>query len=434
MTAYDVVVVGAGPGGMAAASTSAHHGSSVCLLDDNETCGGQIWRNGELHDEVPSRRSFIQLRQSIADGQVDLRTRTSVVGQPAPNLLRIETQQRCEDVRYQKLILATGARERFLPFPGWTLPGAMGVGGLQAMVKAGLPIGGKRILLAGSGPLLIAVAAALAREGARVLGILEQAPISRLASFCIRLLRYPGKVRDGASYRAATLTTTPFRTNSWVVRADGDGALQSVTASVKGSIRQYDCDYLGCAFHLVPNLELALLLGCEIRNGFVGVNEFQETSVKGIYCVGEPTGIGGLEKALCEGEIAGLACAGRSATHLHRRRGHYRQFARHLDRAFALRSELTKLPAPETFVCRCEDVSRQALDAMHSWREAKLHTRCGMGPCQGRVCGPATEFLFGWNSAQVRPPIFPVRLSTLADRADAEPLDSEVSSSCDRSG
>lgn len=421
MTAHDVVVVGAGPSGMAAASTAARYGCTVCLVDDNESCGGQIWRNYNGEEAKAGQpRPFAELSQSLQSGRIDLRTRTSVVAQPVPSILRIETIGAFEDIRYGKLILATGARERFLPFPGWALPGVMGVGGLQAMVKAGMPIRGKRVVLAGTGPLLLAVAAALAKKGARVAGIFEQTSLARLAGFCRHLLRYPEKIRDGVAYRTTTMAV-PFRTSSWVVRAVGEDSLRSVNVSVNGSIRNFDCDYLGCAFHLVPNLELQRLLGCEIQNGFVTVNQLQETSVNNVYCVGESTGIGGVEKALCEGEIAGLACAGRPASHLYRKRTCYARFALHLDRAFALTPELAKLATPETFICRCEDVSRQALEEMQSWREAKLHTRCGMGPCQGRICGSATEFLFGWDSAQVRPPVLPARVSTLAGPVDISP-------------
>lgn len=418
MTTFDVVVVGAGPAGMAAAAAASHHGSSVCLIDDNTTCGGQIWRNYEPHlPEHPQARQFTQLESALDNRKIELRTGTSVVAQPALNVLRLENSIGSEDVRFRRLILATGARERFLPFPGWTLPGVMGAGGLQAIVKAGLPIAGKRVLISGTGPLLLAVASALSKKGARLVGVFEQAPFLNLAGFSVRLLRHPGKLRDGAAYRTSTLRA-PYRTGSWVVRAHGEESLQSVDVSVRGSVCKFHCDYLGCAFHLVPNLELPRLLNCEIEAGFVRVDDTQQTSVEDVYCVGEPTGIGGLEKALVEGEIAGLACAGRSATHLRSKRNLYVRFAQHLDRAFTLRPELKNLARPETFVCRCEDVSHQALNATRSWREAKLHTRCGMGPCQGRICGPAAEFLFSWDSAQVRPPVFPARVNTLASPAE----------------
>ncbi len=163
MTNFDVVVVGAGPAGMAAAGAAAKHGASVCLIDDNAKPGGQIWRGSDVH----RHHCFTGLQEDIKDFHVELRRESSVVAHPATKVLRIETLSGFEDIAYLRLILATGARERFLPFPGWTLQGVMGVGGLQAMVKAGLPIEGKRVVLAGSGPLLLAVAAALGKKGAR---------------------------------------------------------------------------------------------------------------------------------------------------------------------------------------------------------------------------------------------------------------------------
>ena len=414
MTCFDVVVIGAGPAGMAAAGAASLHGADVCLIDDNQNCGGQIWRG---HEDQSTKKladiRFVRLRKSLESSRVELRSRARVVAVPDLGLLRLETDTGYEDVQYRRLILATGARERFLPFSGWTLPGVMGAGGLQTMVKTGLPIRGKRVVLSGTGPLLLAVAAYLEKSGARVLGIFEQGPFGQIAKFGIQLLGYPGKLREGAALRVAT-RSTPYRTTSWVVQAHGEHSLKSVTVSVKGVAREIQCDYLGCGFHLVPNLELPRLLQCQIQSGYVCVSDTQETSVKDVYCAGEPTGIGGVEKALCEGEIAGLVCAGQSASHLMKQRNRYLRFARQLDRTFTLSPELIQVSAPDTFICRCEDVTRGALDSMHSWREAKLHTRCGMGACQGRICGPAAEFLFGWNSAHPRPPLFPARVSTLA--------------------
>ncbi|MGA9587647.1 MAG: FAD/NAD(P)-binding oxidoreductase [Terracidiphilus sp.] len=421
MIGFDVVILGAGPAGMAAAAAAARH-ANVCLIDDNTKCGGQIWRGHDDQSAMSPRESrFEQLQKELESGRVALRAEAHVVSVPAPRVLRLETSSGFEDIGYRRLILTTGARERFLPFPGWTLPGVMGAGGLQAMVKAGLPTHGKRVVLSGSGPLLLAVAANLARNGARILGIFEQARLAQIAKFGVQLLAYPGKLREGAAFRAAT-RSTPYRTGSWVVEAHGERSLQSVSVSVNGAIRTIQCDYLGSGFHLVPNLELPRLLQCQIQSGYVCVNELQETSVEDVYCAGELTGIGGLEKALCEGEIAGLAGAGRSAAHLFKRRDRYVRFAQQLDEAFSLRGELRQLSTPDTFICRCEDVPQRALKSMHSWREAKLHTRCGMGPCQGRICGSATEFLFGWNSAHPRPPIFPARVSTLANPVENAPM------------
>jgi len=181
------------------------------------------------------------------------------------------------------------------------------------------------------------------------------------------------------------------------------------------------CDWLASGFHLVPNLELPNLLGCRIDGGYVAVDERQQSSVPGIACVGELTGVGGVDKALLEGQVAGWAAAGNEAkiqANLPRLRRH-RRFAQQLDSAFALRNELRKLADAETVVCRCEDVLHQELTKCSSWREAKLHTRCGMGACQGRICGAVAEILFGWKCGGTRPPIFPSSVSAVAAAPDA---------------
>jgi hypothetical protein len=204
--------------------------------------------------------------------------------------------------------------------------------------------------------------------------------------------------------------------NSWVLAAHGKDKVESVTVSRAGKVETIPCDYLACGFHLVGNLELPSLLGCAIRHGRVQVDELHKTTVPSVYCAGEPTGIGGIESALVEGQIAGLAAAGRAteAGAWFGKRDKARRFAQLLDRTYRLRPELRTLPLPETLVCRCEDVSYVRLQRHTSWRAAKLQTRCGMGPCQGRVCGPATHFLFKWDPDSVRPPAFPARVETLA--------------------
>jgi NADPH-dependent 2,4-dienoyl-CoA reductase/sulfur reductase-like enzyme len=319
------------------------------------------------------------------------------------------------ELHYGKLILATGARELFLPFPGWTLPNVFGAGGLDAMVRGGLPIAGKRIVIAGTGPLLLAVAAHLATHGAEIAAICEQAPLRRVASFGARLLAQPSKLLQGAGYRwAARGARLHFA--CWPVAANGTSRVESVTLRQGDREWALDCDYLACGFHLVPNTELARLLDCRLENGFVATDELQQTSIANVLCAGEPTGIGGVELALLEGKIAGLTAAGKTgdaqklAPLVRRMAG----FVRALRETYALDPRLRKLCTDSTFVCRCEDVAFAALRAHTSWRDAKLQTRCGMGPCPGRVCGAATEFLFGWSAGSVRPPIFPAPVLSFA--------------------
>ena len=164
------------------------------------------------------------------------------------------------------------------------------------------------------------------------------------------------------------------------------------------------------------------------RDSTVVVDDNQQTSVQDVYCAGEATGIAGLEAALLQGQVAGLHASGMStnATALHRRRDAEKSFGKRLDRAFALRPEMLKLATADTVVCRCEDVRYGQLAGQPSWTEAKLQTRCGMGPCQGRVCGPATEALFGWHNASIRPPLFPVPLSALCSGPATFPTPSQL--------
>jgi hypothetical protein len=152
-----------------------------------------------------------------------------------------------------------------------------------------------------------------------------------------------------------------------------------------------------------------------MKTNAIAVDEWQRTSRDRVFAVGECTGIGGVDLAVAEGEIAGYAACGETerARRLFGRRARAGGFARALERAFALHEELRTLPRPATIVCRCEDVPYERLQHAASARAAKLHTRGGMGPCQGRVCGPATEFLFGWKADSVRPPILPARAGSL---------------------
>jgi NADPH-dependent 2,4-dienoyl-CoA reductase/sulfur reductase-like enzyme len=396
--ACDVLVIGAGPAGLAAARCAVESGARTAMIDDNPRPGGQIWRG-------------------IWTGREPCPTfcGTQVVAVPEPGTIAVETQHTTFDLGYRRLILATGARERFLPFPGWTLPNVMGAGGLQALAKSGLPVEGKRVVVAGCGPLLLAVAKYLKEHGARVLLIAEQASQGALMRFGFGLTRHPAKLAEAVKFRGALLGIR-YLTECWPIAADGDGKLESVTLYRRGRTWKVPCDYLACGFGLVPNVETAALLGCRMSAAGVQVDDYQQTSVEDVYAAGEVTGIGGLDLSEVEGEIAGYAAAGKHEAAKARfgARESHRRFAASLERAFVLREELKNLPQEDTLVCRCEDVPFERIRRCSGWRDAKLHTRCGMGPCQGRVCGGALEFVLGWKTESVRPPVFPARIESLA--------------------
>lgn len=409
----EVLVIGGGAAGMSAALPASAR-AKVTVVDDNPLLGGQIWRAELGKIRSPEAKLLIE---SLEAGKITVINNAHVFGPDSYGRLLAESPDGTIQLKYEKLVLATGARERFLPFPGWTLPNILGAGGLQAMVKGGLSIENKRVVVAGTGPLLFAVADYLKAKGAIVVCIAEQAPAATIRRFALGLWRYPTKITQGTAMRIR-LRDVPYLTNSWItgcIKSSGSSNAITATISRRGKTVSLDCDYVACGFHLVPSTELASVLGCRIEKGVVVVNEYQQTSVANIYCAGEPTGIGGIEASLVEGKIAGLSATGQTdaAREHFAERDKTRRFGKALNSAFALRAELKRLAGSDTIICRCEDVEYGRLTEFPSSREAKLQTRCGMGPCQGRICGAATEFLFGWEPGTVRPPIFPVKMENL---------------------
>jgi NADPH-dependent 2,4-dienoyl-CoA reductase/sulfur reductase-like enzyme len=419
MTTTEVLVIGAGPAGIAAATAAAENGCAVIVLDDNVAAGGQIWREATVGEAASAHRghgrkwrALERLRRSgaqVLGGRCVFSAEASGTVQTSHET---SSGTLVEQFHFEQLILATGARERFLPFPGWTLPGVFGAGGLQALVKGGFPVGGKRVVVAGTGPLLLAVAAHLAQDSAVVSSVVEQASLGQLARFAASLWEHPAKLAQGVLYRAM-LWKTSYRIGCWVVEAiagSNGHNLSAVRVTDGTRVWTEPCDLLASGYHLVPNTEIAALLGCKFRGTFVQVDKAQRTSLPNVFCAGEPTGIAGIEAAMVQGEIAGLACAGISSALLQKRVAAERAFGESMEKAFALRKELRSVPRPDTIVCRCEDVTFGSLHGYTGWTDVKLQTRCGMGPCQGRICGPVVEFLLGWSPVSIRQPLFPVPL------------------------
>lgn len=404
----EVLIVGAGPAGMAAALAAAESGGQVRMIDDNPHPGGQIWRDGPqvaLPEMANRYRQAVVTKENIA-----LQSGCKLVAQCGANRLAYEDAEGCGVIRYQKLILCNGARELLLPFPGWTLPGVTGAGGLQAQIKQGLTIRGERVVIAGSGPLLLAVANSVKQAGGEVVLVAEQAPLWRLAAFAGGLWRWPAKL-----HQAFSLMPHRYRAGSRVLAALGQDRLTSVHVNNGGRQRTIACDRLACGFGLVANIELAMLLGCRIEHGAVAVDHCQQTSQAQIYAAGECTGIGGSELALTEGAIAGYAAIGQKekADFMMAQRQRWRRFATATAAAFTLDERMNSLAKPQTLLCRCEDVALEQVRHQPDWNTAKLSSRCGMGACQGKVCAAAARQLLGWPLPPPRVPLTPVRAETL---------------------
>lgn len=413
---YDVLVAGAGPAGLAAARTAAANGARVGLIDAQPQPGGQVWRH-DVRAAPPSaaRHAIASLRG------VDVLTQHSIVTVESSSL-RVETPEGTQLLSYGSLIVATGARELLLPFPGWTLPGVTGAGGLQALTKQGWPVAGKRVIVAGSGPLLLASAATLRKHGAKVVGIYEQAPADAVRAFAMQLRHWPARTIQAIGLRLR-LAGVPYHFGSFACKAHGDESVRAVDMETPQGSRTIDCDLLAVGYGLVPNTELAQQLGCTLdyrgTHPFVRVDHLLRTSVGAIYAAGESCGVGGLAVAQIEGAMAGHMATGQTsaAQALISQRDRERRFGELLARHFALDPRLRTLAGANTTICRCEDVPLGELDGFTDARAAKLATRCGMGACQGRICGTALAELGRFPRNGARPPLFPARLATLAGLA-----------------
>ncbi|MFE5730271.1 FAD-dependent oxidoreductase [Streptomyces sp. NPDC056528] len=466
---FDLAVVGAGPAGLTAAVAAARRGLRVVLVDAGDRPGGQYHRHpapelgarrpGALHHDW---REFTR-RTAALDGLVRAGRAVHLAGHHVWTVVPEGTGWRLHavvagaagadegaaTVRARAVLLATGSHERHLPFPGWTLPGVVGAGGAQAMLKGGLVLPGRRVVVAGSGPLLLAVADSLAAAGARVPAVVEAGAYLGYSGFVPALLRNPAKLAEGTLYGGALLRYgTRLLARHAVVEAHGSGRVEAVTVArldpdwrpLPGTGRRIPCDALAVGHGLVPQLELATALGCATRTSADGtaalvLDAEQATSVPGIWAAGETGGIGGARLAVVEGELAAVSMARallgvrapkpREAA-LRRRRDRLRAFAEAMGAVHRPGPGWTGWLRPDTEVCRCEEVPvarvTEAVDTLgaRDARTVKLFTRAGMGWCQGRTCGPAVAALAGHASGgeavpDRRPLSCPVPLRHLAE-------------------
>lgn len=404
----DLLIVGAGPAGMAAACAAAESGIAIVVLDDNPYPGGQIWHAGPTVTLPGSARDYRRRLEQLSN--VTLLSGAKLIAPLADKQWLYEQETASGIIRYRRLILCSGARELLLPFPGWTLAGVSGVGALQVFIKSGMPVKGERVALSGSGPLLLAAAQAVKKAGGRVVLLAEQAPVTRLARLLLGLWRWPEKL-----WQSFSLADPHYRMNSDVLAAEGEGKVQRVIVRQGRRRVTIECDRLACGFGLLANIEPALVLGCRIEKQVIQVDDWQQTNREDIYAAGECAGVGGSELALVTGKIAGYAASGNEdkARRLWPERRHWQRFAWEMARAFHLDARLKQLPQPDTLLCRCEDVAMDQMASAADWRQAKIHSRCGMGACQGKVCGAAARFLRDWPLAIPRVPLAPARVTTL---------------------
>lgn len=476
-----LVVIGGGPAGIAAASEAARAGLQVTLLDEAHRLGGQIYRRPPEAFQVRDTRALgkdfargERLRAEVAAlaDRIEVRSGTLVAGIWKGRELMWASDAASGMLHAERLVIATGAYDRPVPFPGWTLPGVLTAGGAQIMAKVLRVRPGRRALVAGTGPLLLVVANQLHKIGVEVVAVLEagRLPFSPRAFF--QVWGEWGLLRDAWDYwQGLRRAGIPLLYDHTIFAGHGRDQVEEASYGpvdpqdwrpLRDQARQVAVDLVVAGFGFVPNTELTELAGCEHRfvhevGGWIPVRDsFMQTTVPGVFAAGDNAGVAGALVAVEEGRVAGITAAEqagaistdeadlRRAAPLRRLRslGRVREV---LDEVSRIRPGLLELATPETLMCRCEEVPLAEVQAAidegaRDLQAVKLLTRLGMGPCQGRNCGPSTGMYLCQRAGRTaeavgrinpRPPVKPVTLGTLAqmeveesaEAAAVDPLD-----------
>jgi NADPH-dependent 2,4-dienoyl-CoA reductase/sulfur reductase-like enzyme len=461
----DLAIVGAGPAGLSAALEAKAAGVEVLVIDENDQPGGQIFRQPprsfRIEDRAKLGRDFERGRKlldAVAAADIRIENNTTVWN-IAPGHLACCSGETSWEVQSEAIAIATGAYDRPVPLPGWTLPGVFTSGGVQTLLKSQRVLAGRRVLLTGTGPLNLVLANQLAEAGATVVAVLELANPG-LAELMPMLLGPWSLLSDGIGYvRQLMRRKIPLMRGWTLLEARGVDEVTSAVIGkvdrdwrlIKGTERTLDVDTICLGYGLVPSTELSRLIGSKHRyeiglGGWIPEHDrYLETSIPKVFVAGDGSGVAGSLVAIEEGRVAGLRAAMRlgkiseatfdekAAPSLQRLR-HLGRFRAILDGLSAPRPGLFERMTDDTLICRCEEVSlgdcRNAVkEGAVSLMELKPRLRAGMGMCQARICGPTLVEVMGGLTGQPveaikpfsqRPPIKPIPLAALLDGEAAE--------------
>jgi len=456
-----LTVVGAGPAGIMAAHAVANAGIAVTVIDDNALPGGQYYRQSpaefKMSDPVAAHSGHPEaagLYARLDHPNINVIHRIEAWGVFDEGTLALTDHEQTFLLETDRVVLATGAYDRPLAFPGWTLPGVLGAGAALRMVKSQWLLPGKRILLAGLGPLQLHLADLLLKSGVEVVCVAEAANPLSAWRFLPGFRGHWDRLREAFDYRRNLWKhRVPLLFNHAIISADGSGQVERATiarldrkgAAIPGTERAFEVDTICLGYGLLPAYQLPAAFGCELRyddklRWFVprhGAN--METSEPGIFVAGDVTDMGGAQVAAAEGRVAGLAAADQlggldSATQVNKletaqaelRR--LNRLARALQGIYAFRPGLDHLTRDDTVICRCEEVTAREIKKSLSNgavdpHQVKLQTRTGMGYCQGRICSSLTAPIIARHTSRplsemkpytTRPPIQPITLGELA--------------------
>jgi NADPH-dependent 2,4-dienoyl-CoA reductase/sulfur reductase-like enzyme len=467
----DLVVVGGGPAGLSAAIEARAAGVSVVLLDEGPEPGGQIFRRygpgftvSDSHAAGHEFEDGDALIGRARESGTDIRCRTVVWGAWGKTLAYVSDENASGVIEARAIVIATGARDRAITFPGWTLPGVITAGAAKTLVAIQRVLPGKRILMAGSGPLALAFSAQLREYGANIVEVTEAAPGPSILDYLKLALHGERSVlMDAARYRSQLmLQRVPLSYSTMIVRAEGGREVERAIVAkvdrewrvVPGTERSIDADTVLLGYGLESNSEFSRLLNCEQRfdrtgGGWLPVrDERMRTSVPGVYAAGDGAGVGGSRSALQQGRIAGISAAAelgaiteaeaaRRLAEPMRRMKRINAFVATLNKIYAVGPGLYELATPETFVCRCEERTQSDLEALiddgvGDINAIRAQSRIGMGRCQGRNCATHVSATIARKTGRdvtavapptARPPVKPVPVGALASeryQRDAE--------------
>jgi len=440
----DLLVVGAGPAGLAAAIAAAEAGASVIALDERDAPGGQYLKPlAKSHRHAAPDRQFRQgdaLRDRAKAAGVTFHFGATVWGGFSDNEVAALVEGRNVLFRPRRLVIAAGAHERPVPIPGWTLPGVMTTGCLQTLARANRVSPGERVVIAGNGPLNLQLACELVEGGVKVAAVLEAAPKPGFCAWrqALRLAaKAPDLAWDGARYLATLKRAgVPLIWGATPVAAEGEGRFARLRAATPGGEITIEADALALNLGFQPETGLARALGCAHRFTDSGLGRLEtvtdddgRTSLPTVFAIGDGAQIGGSRIALSRGRLAGLAAARDLLPDVPEDTASRRALARAVDfqdalwRFFAVPAFDVTAIADSTLVCRCEEVTAGTLRAAKaegacSLGAVKKATRAGMGRCQGRMCGATVARLVGASEeagfAAPRAPLKPVPAIALA--------------------
>ncbi|GAB7530191.1 FAD/NAD(P)-binding oxidoreductase [Pseudomonas sp. 3A(2025)] len=425
----EIVIIGAGPAGIRAAHTLVAHGVRPVLLDEASRGGGQIYRQQPANFRRSAKTLYgfesskaQALHQTLDElrGQIDYRPDTLVWNAEHKRLDTLQQGIRAGQVDFARVIVATGATDRVLPIPGWTLPGVYTLGAAQIALKfQGCAIG-ERVVLAGSGPLLYLVAYQYAKAGAAVMAVLDTSPLSAQVRALPGLLLQPATFAKGVYYRAwLTFKGIPVHQGVHLLGIDGEQRVSGIRWSKAGKEHALSCDAIAFAHALRSETQLADLLGCSfawspLNRAWLPARDDQgRASAEGVYLAGDGAGILGADGAEMTGELTALALLSdmgqridvQRREHLQKRLATLQRFRHGLEQAFPFPEHWARQAPDHLTVCRCEQVSageiRETVRAGH-WEINRVKAMCrvGMGRCQGRVCGAAAVELIACESGR----------------------------------